>query len=617
MATASMPAWRRKKSRPPTEPGPTWTSVRKPAPWRPSRRLPPPSASWRGPGASEASLTDYVTESTQKHVTVLKNKSTWLERQARAQLETARTAGAEDVAETAGGLAETRGKQVVGVAAEIGGVQQVEGFGEDLPFHALAEAEELGHAQILRVEYVPGREVLGQCDGGEDLRRVGALLAAVGLVVLIHQIHRVAFAQAESELVGAGAGEQELVDSGAVEIGSGDDGLEGLAAVEAGNERHLHAAWRLYHAGDIQHMAGRGGSDVLHPVVQVGDGRVQLVESVNVPVALQGVGNADRMAVAETLVGAHQEGFVSAVAAADGGLYGAVGARHTGHGGERRRAGRDDGAAYRGVVVEIDAAQHFVDVVAEGEIGGDGEIAGHLALHAEREVLRLGGDKIGHEEVAGGFENVDVAHREIGVVGVDIELLDGAGANQGQDGGEQVAGEGGGDADIERRSVWQAGNAGDGVGNDGAGQRQIARAERAQVGALHQAGFDIERVVEDAAAAADHGAVIGQAPGEAGGGSEAQVSVPLVAQAAGAEDGGEIRGLGEVVVERVAFERPGQAIVESQVRAQLPGVLPVKVEETVVVGLAALEGGGLIDVADAEDEVFQGEAEDIDRKSVV
>ena len=83
------------------------------------------------------------------------------------------------------------------------------------------------------------------------------------------------------------------------------------------------------------------------------------------------------------------------------------------------------------------------------------------------------------------------------------------------------------------------GNAGDRVGNDGAGQRQIAGAERAEVGALHQAVFDIERVVEDAAAAADHGAVIGQAPGETGGGGEAQVGVLLVAEAVGAEDGRE------------------------------------------------------------------------------
>ena len=169
----------------------------------------------------------------------------------------------------------------------------------------------------------------------------------------------------------------------------------------------------------------------------------------------------------------------------------------------------------------------------------------------------------------------------------------------------------GGHAQIERRSGGQPGNAGDRIGNDGAGQRQIAGAERAQVGALHQAGFDIERVVEDAAAAADHGAIVGQAPGEAGRGGEAQVGVLLVAEAAGAEDGREVLRLGEVVVERVAFEGPGEAVVEGEVRAQLPGVLPVDVEETVVVGLAALEGGRLVDVADAEDEVLQGEAENV------
>ena len=65
-----------------------------------------------------------------------------------------------------------------------------------------------------------------------------------------------------------------------------------------------------------------------------------------------------------------------------------------GHGGLRRGAGRDDGTADRGVVVEIHAAQLFVDVVAEDEIGGDGEIAGDLALRAEAEVLGLGRDEI-------------------------------------------------------------------------------------------------------------------------------------------------------------------------------------------------------------------------------
>ena len=81
-------------------------------------------------------------------------------------------------------------------------------------------------------------------------------------------------------------------------------------------------------------------------------------------------------------------------------------------------------------------------------------------------------------------------------------------------------------------------------------------------------------VVEDAAAAADDGAVIGQAPVETRRGGEAQVGVLLVAQAIGAEDGRQVLGLGEVVVERVAFERPGEAVVEGEVRAQFPGPPP-------------------------------------------
>ena len=317
------------------------------------------------------------------------------------------------------------------------------------------------------------------------------------------------------------------------------------------------------------------------------------------------------MAVAEALVGAHQQGFIGTVAAADAGLYGAVGAFHAGHRGLLRRASRDHRTAHGGVVVEIHAAQHFVYVVAEGEIGGDGEIAGHLALHAEREVLRLGRDEILHEKIAAGLENVDVAHREIGVAGVDIQLLDGGGPDQRQNRIQQASGEKRRHAQIERRAHRQPWNAGDRVGNDRPGQRQIARAERSQVGALHQAGFDIERVVEDAAAAPDDRAVIGQAPGEARRRREAQPGVLFVAQAAGAEDGRQVLRLGKVVVQRVAFETPGQAIVDGETRAQFPGVLPVQMEEPVVVGLAALESGGLIDVPDTEGEGFEREAQDV------
>ena len=62
--------------------------------------------------------------------------------------------------------------------------------------------------------------------------------------------------------------------------------------------------------------------------------------------------------------------------------------------------GRNHRAVHGVVVIEIHAAQLFVDVVTEGEIGGDGEIAGHLALHAKAQVLRLGGNEILHEEIA-------------------------------------------------------------------------------------------------------------------------------------------------------------------------------------------------------------------------
>ena len=192
--------------------------------------------------------------------------------------------------------------------------------------------------------------------------------------------------------------------------------------------------------------------------------------------------------MAEALVGADQEGLVGAVAAADGGLDGTVGAGDAGDVGERGGAGRDHRAVDRVEVVEIHAAQLFVDVVAEGEIGGDGEIAGHLALHADAQMLRLGRDEILHEEIAAGLEDVDVADREVGVVGIDVQLLDGGGADGGQDQVEQGAGEGRGHADIQRRSGGQAGK-GNGVGDDRTGQRQVTGAERARGRRAPPGGF--------------------------------------------------------------------------------------------------------------------------------
>src|SRR5438309_460324 len=75
------------------------------------------------------------------------------ERDPRPPLKRPRAAGTEDIAEPAAGLAETRRQQVVHVPAEVRRVQHIEYFAEHLPFQPLAEAKDLGHAQVLRVEY--------------------------------------------------------------------------------------------------------------------------------------------------------------------------------------------------------------------------------------------------------------------------------------------------------------------------------------------------------------------------------------------------------------------------------------------------------------------------------
>ena len=169
-----------------------------------------------------------------------------LEREARAQLERARTAGAEGSAGAAGRLAEAGIQQIVArsptaargkIIRQVREVENVEPFGEDLQFVAVVPLEQLGQAQVLRVEVVAEVVVGRQRDCREGLAGIRTLLAGVGLVVLIHQPDQIGFAQAAVEQAVAHAGQREAIDTAAGEIDAGNDRLERAAAAVAGNER--------------------------------------------------------------------------------------------------------------------------------------------------------------------------------------------------------------------------------------------------------------------------------------------------------------------------------------------------------------------------------------------
>src|SRR5882672_3876712 len=62
-----------------------------------------------------------------------------------------RAARTENAAEARARLSEAGSQQIVHVAAQVRGIQQIEDLAEHLPLDALLISEDLRHAQVLRV----------------------------------------------------------------------------------------------------------------------------------------------------------------------------------------------------------------------------------------------------------------------------------------------------------------------------------------------------------------------------------------------------------------------------------------------------------------------------------
>src|SRR5206468_10741473 len=86
------------------------------------------------------------------------------------------------------------------------------------------------------------------------------------------------------------------------------------------------------------------------------------------------------------------------------------------------RSDRNHRPPDREEVVQIDSAQHLVQVVAEGEIGRDGKVRGHLPLHADAQMLRLRRHEVADKEVRARSEDGDDAHWQVRVVRIHVQL---------------------------------------------------------------------------------------------------------------------------------------------------------------------------------------------------
>src|SRR5436309_1217776 len=134
------------------------------------------------------------------------------------------------------------------------------------------------------------------------------------LVIAIDQLGKGRRSQPEVKLVGAGSGQRELIDAGSIEIYAGNDRLERCPAVETGDERYQNPRRQVDRAGHVEHMAGQEGTDVLKPIVQVKDRRVEIVDPIESGVVLERIRDLTLYAASETFCGPHQKAFVSRTA---------------------------------------------------------------------------------------------------------------------------------------------------------------------------------------------------------------------------------------------------------------------------------------------------------------
>src|SRR5690348_5960467 len=111
-----------------------------------------------------------------------------------------------------------------------------------------------------------------------------------------------------------------------------------------------------------------------------------------------------------------------------------------------------------------------MEEMAIDEIGADGPVALELALHAQAEMLRMAWREIVGEEFRAGLEHVDGADRQVRVVGIDAQLLDGRSANERQNSDQCGTGEGRRIMEVERGVHRNSRDAWDRVGNDASGQ---------------------------------------------------------------------------------------------------------------------------------------------------
>jgi hypothetical protein len=60
----------------------------------------------------------------------------------------------------------------------------------------------------------------------------------------------------------------------------------------------------------------------------------------------------------------------------------------------------------------------------------------------------------------------------------------------------------------------------------------------------------------------------------------------FMSQPVGSQDGLQVLWFGEVEVQKIAFIRPAEAVDQREIRSQFPGVLRVKMQAVIVVGIS-------------------------------
>src|SRR5260370_5210684 len=99
-------------------------------------------------------------------------------------------------------------------------------------------------------------------------------------------------------------------------------------------------------------------------------------------------------------------------------------------------------------VIQIHVTELLMQKVSIDEVYAYRKIRVQLALHAETEVLCLAGREVVRKEFRASLENIDGTNREIRIIGIHVQRLDGHRTDGLQDEDQVLSGERRGCAEV-------------------------------------------------------------------------------------------------------------------------------------------------------------------------